>query len=328
MKVNKHLVIFSSLLIFLVAGYFFVLVKFFPILVHHTFYYCREMAKTISLSLPGNIGTIVFGALLVSVLYTVFRLAATVIKVYKFRQLLSQSIVKHHTLSETFTSLQLTDKVVVLREDKPFAYCFGVRTPKIYITTGLIALVNKKELEVILRHERYHLEHRDNLILLFATLLTSLFPFFPILKDFIRIYKTDRELLADEAAILGRNDKSSLSSVLKKLLQYESVVFPAFAPAIADTDTIETRIKALLSIKVNYRNLNKRNLVLSIAFAGILMTLLGTPVNAIELHDKGLDAMVVCNENVSCESVCKNRTLMMSRETKSSYYSKNFSISN
>jgi beta-lactamase regulating signal transducer with metallopeptidase domain len=328
MKVNKHLAIFSSLLIFLTVGYFFVLVKFFPILVHHTFYYCREMAKTISLSFPGNLGTIVFGVLLVSVLYTAFRLAATVIKVYKFRQLLSRSVVKDQTLSKTLTALKLTDKVVVLRENRPFAYCFGIRTPKIYITTGLIALVNKKELEVILRHERYHLEHLDNLILLLATLLMSLFPFFPLLTDFIRIYKTDRELLADKAAIRGEDDKTSLSSVLKKLLQYEPIAIPALAPAIADTETIETRIKTLLSIKVNYRKLGKRNLVLSMAFAGMLMTLLGTPVNAIELHDKGLDAMVVCNENVSCESVCKNRTLLMSKETQSFYSSKNFSTNN
>lgn len=309
----------------LIASYFFVLVKFFPILAHHTFHYCREMAKAISLSLPGNLGIVVFGIFVVSALYTAFKLFATVVQVYKFRQLLSRSIIKDHKLSETFKALKLTGKVVLLHEDKPFAYCFGVRKPKIFITTGLVAMVDRKELEIILRHEKYHLEHRDNLILFLATCVESLFPFFPILTDLIRIYKTDRELLADQAAIQGEADKHSLSSILKKLLQYEPITISALAPAIADLDTLETRIKSLLSIKVDYRKLGKRNLFYSVVFVAVLIALMGIPVNAVELHVNGLDALIICNENVSCESVCKDQSLMKLQSITSSYSSKNFS---
>lgn len=308
MRINKHLFIFSSLLTLLFASYFFVLVKFFPLLVHHTFYYCREMAKAISLSLPGNLGFVVFGILIVLALYTAFKLLATVVRVYKFRQLLSKSIVKDHGLSNLFKTLKLMGKVVVLREDRPFAYCFGIRKPKIFLTTGLIAMIDRKELKIILRHEKYHLEHRDNLILLLAIFIESLFPFFPILTDIIRIYKTDRELLADQAAIQEETDKHFLSSVLKKLLQYASI--PALAPAIADIDTLETRIKSLHSIKVNYRKLRKRNLFYSTIFVVVLIALMGTPIHAVELHENGLDAMVVCNENVSCESACRDQRLV------------------
>lgn len=294
MRINKHLFIFSSLLTLLTVSYSLVLVKFFPILVHHTFYYCREMAKAISLSLPGNLGVVVFGILIVSVLYTAFNLLATAVKVYKFRQMLSRSVVKDHKLTDIFRALKLVNKVVILRETKPFAYCFGILNPKIFLTTGLIAMVDRKELEVVLRHEKYHLEHRDNMVLLLATFVESLFPFFPILTDFIRIYKIDRELLADQAAIQGVADKSSLSSLLKKLLQYKPVTIPTLAPAIADADTLETRIKSLLSIKVDHRKLGKRNLFYSTVFVVVLITLMGTPIRAIELHDNGRDAIVVC----------------------------------
>jgi beta-lactamase regulating signal transducer with metallopeptidase domain len=47
--------------------------------------------------------------------------------------------------------------------------------------------MSKEELEVILRHEKYHLEHRDGLTLLLATVVESLFPFsryFQILLKF------------------------------------------------------------------------------------------------------------------------------------------------
>lgn len=309
MKINKHLFIFSSLLSLLLASYLFILVKFFPILIHHTFYYCREMAKTISLSLPGNFGEVVFGILIVSALYTVFKFIATVVQVYKFRKMLSRSIVKDDTLTDTFIALKLVNKIVILHDDKPFAYCFGILNPKIFITTKLIAMTNRKELEIILLHEKYHLEHRDNLVLLLATFIESLFPFFPIFTDLIRIYKTDRELLADHAAIQEKSDKYFLSSVLKKLLQYEPSRIPALAPAIADSDTLETRIKSLLSIKNNYRRFGRRNFLYSLLFVGFLTMLIISPVNAVELHHDGVDALIVCNENVICESTCRKQTL-------------------
>lgn len=229
-------------------------------------------------------------------LYTVFKLLATIVQVYKFSHLLSRSVVKHHKLYDVFRALKLVNKVVVLHENKPFAYCFGTLNPKIFITTGLVAMVNKKELEVVLRHEKYHLEHRDNMVLLLATFVESLSPFFPILTDLIRIYKTDRELLADQAAIQEEMDKRSLSSVLKKLLQYEPVTIPALAPAIADVDTLETRIKSLLSIKVDYRKLGKKNLLYSAVFVIVLIALMVTPIHAVEFHENGQDAMIVCNK--------------------------------
>lgn len=328
MKINKHLFIFSSLLILLLASYFFVLVKFFPILLHHTFYYCREMAKNISLNLPGNWGIVVFGILSVSILYTVFKLFLTVVQVYKFRQMLYKSILKNHRLFGVFTSLKLTGKVVVLQETKPFAYCFGVRNPKIFISTGLISMINKQELKVILRHEQYHLENRDNLILLLATFVESLFPFFPILTDLIRIYKTDRELLADQAAIQSVSDKHTLSSILKKLLQYEPLTLPRPAPAIADFDTLDTRIKSLLSVKVNYRKLRKRNVLYSMIFVTVLGGFIGAPVHAAEFHRNGLDAMIVCNETASCESACKGNNSVNLQSVQSSYPPLQFSSQN
>lgn len=318
---NRHLFVFSSLLTLLATSYFFVLVKFFPILVHHTFYYCREMAKAMLISLPGNFGVTIFGFLVVTVLYTAFKLLTTVVQVYKFRQMLSRSIIKDHTLTDIFMALKLENKIVILREDKPFAYCFGMLNPKIFVTTGLIAMTDRKELEIILRHEKYHLEHRDNLVLLLATFIESLFPFFPVLTDIIRIYKTDRELLADQAAIKEETDRHYLSSVLKKLLQYEPVTIPALAPAIADPDTLETRIKSLLSIKVDYRKLKKRNLLISTAFVAVLMVLMVTPINAIEIHENGWDAMVVCNKNVSCESVCHTQTFQIIQSNQTQYSS-------
>ncbi len=310
MRINKHLLIFSGILILLLSSYLFVLVKFFPILFHQTFYYCREMAKTVSLHLPGDMGIIVFGLLIGTVLYTTLRLGMTLIQVYRFRQLLRKSVVLDTTLTPVLKRNKLMGKVFILHEAKPFAYCFGIHHPKIFLSSGLLAIVSKPELEIILRHEKYHLEHQDNLILLFAAIIESLFPFLPILTDLVRIFKTDRELLADRAAIQKSEDKDILTSILKKLLQYEPNSSASFVPAIADPDTLETRIKVLCSIPVRQYNIAKKNVVFSLIFAIFLLVLMSTPVNAIELHKNGLDAMIVCNENVSCESICNDPNLL------------------
>lgn len=323
MTIPKHLLIFSSLLTLLVGSYSFVLLKFFPILVHHTFYYCREMAKAISLSLPSTPGVLIIGALILFSLYTIFKLLMTALQIYTFRQSLHQSVVYDHSYTHLFNTLAIGNDVIVLRENKPFAYCFGLWKTKIFITTGLIALVSRKELEIIIRHEKYHLDHKDNRILLLARLVESLFPFFPLLSDFVRIYKTERELLADQAAIQNEQDKRALSSVLKKLLQYEPPVAPAMA--IADVDTLETRIKSLLSIQVDYHTFRKKNMVFSSIFIFVLVLLLATPINAIELHNNGLDAMIVCNENVSCDSICQDKRFMSPQLIKFSDISKTFS---
>lgn len=323
---NKYLIYFLSLFIFLAGGYSFVLAKFLPILVHHTFYYCQEMAKVITLNLPGNLGTIVFVGLLVSILYAIARLITTIIRIYKFRRTLSRSVVSSSSLTKIINNLKLKDKVMVLEEEKPYAYCFGVRYPKIYITTGLIEILSLKELQIVLRHEKYHLEHQDNLVLLIAVLIKSLFPFFPVLTDIIRIYKTDRELLADKYAIKNYSDRESLKIVLTKLLQYEPAIIVAIAPAIADVDTLEARIKSFLIIKPNYQKLGIKKIIFSIPAIILLLSLMWVPVNAFEIHQKGLDAMVVCNKNISCESICKvDNTRFIQSSPFSTSHSRNYS---
>ena len=328
MKPNKYLVLFVGLFLGLSTMLFAVLQKYFPLFLHHIIYYCQEMAKTLSFRLPGNIGVLVFSLLLVILLTALIKFGMTVAKIYKLRKHLSGNSIKNTSLTEILDKLDLKSRVAIVKSPKPYALCFGVRNPKIYLSTKLLTMLSPKELEIVLKHEKSHLEHRDNLILLIATFIESLFPFFPILTDLIRIYKTDRELFADQAAIQRKADKHSLSVVLKKLLQYEPVTQPALAPAIADMETLETRIKSLLSIKVNYIKLGKRNLINSAIFVAILVGLMTTPIQARELHDNGLDLVVICNKNVSCESTCNDDSFTRLHSSQQIYSPGHFSTSN
>lgn len=168
-----------------------------------------------------------------------------------------------------------------------------------------------KELEAILIHEKYHLEHRDGLIMLFATTTKSLFPFFPLFKDLVKNYQIEREVQADHAAIQKVGRPQSLISVLQKLLMYEPIKDLAFMPAMADPDTLEFRIKALVGTTLPAKGYSKFNILLSILSMAILTTLLIVPVQAVEIHDQGVDVMMVCLENNQCASWCKENSTIV-----------------
>ena len=312
--------VFSGTLIFLTFGHVVVIYKYFLVLIHHGLYYCQEMARSLNFRLPSEYGKILAGILILAVLFTLFKLFRSILNVFAFRKSL---LYKKHELPDRlmslFVALGIKENVLVFTQAKPQAFCFGIRNPKIYISTGLVQLMNKKELEVILRHEKYHLEHKDTLTLLLASVIESLFPFFPVVSDFIRVYRTDRELAADKAAITTSIDKFTMKEVLKKLLLYDPVAHPAYLPAIMSIDTLEARIRSMNLIDNTYKKIGLRNLGLSILSLVALLGLMVTSVNAIELHEDGRDVIMLCNDSAHCESVCRQQTLQQLQSSQSRY---------
>jgi Zn-dependent protease with chaperone function len=310
MKLHNYLIAFAGLLIFLTFGHVVVIYKYFLVLLHHGLYYCQEMAKSLNFQLPGEYGKILAGVLILAGVFTLSKLFGSIFNVFSFRkELLNKKNEHHDNLISLFVSLDLHEKVLIFTQDKPQAFCFGIRNPKIYISTGLIQMMDQKELEVILRHEKYHLEHRDTLTLLLATIVESLFPFFPVVSDFIRVYRTDREVAADKAAMQSLIDKQSLRNVLRKLIQYEPVAHPVFLPAIMGVDTLEARIRSMDIIDTTYKKIGLRSMGVSLLSLFVLLGLMVTPVNAIELHEDGRDVVMLCSGSAACESVCRKQTL-------------------
>jgi Zn-dependent protease with chaperone function len=312
MKINSYLLGFAGLLVFLTVTHFFVIFKYFQIFIHHGMYYCQEMAKALYLQLPGNFGKAIFGVLALAALYTLVRIFFAIIKMYSFRKILSKKKIQNNNddLIGLFNKLGLQENIHIIDQHTPQAFCFGLRKPKIYISTGLVRMMNKNELKVILRHEKYHLDQRDSLVLILAALVESLFPFFPVISDLIRIYRTDREVEADTIAARGAVDKRSLAEVLTKLLRYEPARHSAFTAGIISEDTFEARIHSLLLFKTFYKKVSVRNIVFSLISLGVLIGLMVAPVYAIELHEEGRDVVAYCNKSDICESICRKSTIL------------------
>lgn len=296
MIIRNYLFTFGGALILLTTGHLLVFYKYFQVLIHRTLYYCQALANALNFQLPTTYGKVIAGILVIAALFTLFRLTRSVVNIFAFRKALLKKIDEDSDdVANLCTSLDLQGKVIIFTVAKPLAFCFGIHSPKIYLSTGIIQLMSQSELKVILKHEKYHLEHKDTLALLLASLIESLFPFFPVVSDLIRVYRTDREVAADKAAITNAADKQSLKDILKKLIQYNPDTHPAYLPAMMSLDTLETRIRSINLIDTRHKKIGLVNLGLSFASLIILLGLIVTPVNVIELHAGGQDAVILCS---------------------------------
>lgn len=306
MKLHKYLTLFIGLFVGLNAILFVVFQKYYFLLLHHTIFYCQEMARTLAIRLPGNSGVVVFSLLSAILLATVIKFVVTAIGIYTLRKNLMDNITENSLLTQLSKKLNVQSRVLVVNSLNPFALCFGIRRPKIYISTKLIKMLSIRELEVVLLHEKYHLENRDTQTLMLATIFESLLPFFPLISDFIRQYRIERELSADGAASEAVEGNKHLSTALAKLLRFN--LKPAYirVPAIADIDTLETRIKRLTNKSYSSRQFRLRNILVSFTTVGFLLLLALMPVHAFELHSEERDIMMVCTQGQSCESTCRD----------------------
>ncbi len=303
-KLNKNLLIFLGLALFLGLSVFTASQRILPILLEHSVYYCQTFIQSLSLRIPHQIGLIIPILLALLILIAAMKFLIIYIQTYRLRKKLIAKFQSHTGFLILLKKLGLTHQTYLVEDDKPFAFCFGIRSPKIYVSTTTVSLMNERELEAILLHEKYHLENKDTLTMLLASISQSLFPFFPLISDLLRNFRIEREIAADQEAVSKLGDSQALISVLKKFLSTPTIAI-ASAPAIADADTLESRIKALVKHDFSFRKFRVINIFLSMIAVVTLGTLILVPVHAVELHADNQDVMMVCLQGDACSAWCK-----------------------
>ena len=288
MKLTKQLLIFTGLFIGINAIFFAVLHKYFLILLHHTVTFCQDMAKTVTSGLPNNFGIFIILLLSFIVLTSIFKLLVVMVNMSFLRKKINNNI------------LNVNNSYVTIDSPKPFAFCFGIIKPKIYVSKKIIQILSNRELESVLLHEKYHLQKHATFTLLIATVFESLTPYLPLVKDIIKNYKIERELMADKSAILELGSSNDLINVLKKLLKYESQIDFAGVPAIADIDTLEPRINKLVNNIHFIKKFKFKNIIISFLSITFLVSLALVPINTSEIHNKDSDSVILCvDKNMS-----------------------------
>jgi beta-lactamase regulating signal transducer with metallopeptidase domain len=162
-------------------------------------------------------------------------------KVYK--SLLSFGYKKESYL---FNRGSISQEVIVISHPTSLAMTIGLFQPKIVISTGLIDLLDKNELDAVIHHERFHEREYDPLKIFSLSLFASVLWYIPILKWLLHKYKIIREVLADHSAIENLGASLALGTALLKLLKNKSSGSKPYSFVSFTETSIKYRIEKII----------------------------------------------------------------------------------
>ena len=209
------------------------------------------------------------------------------------------------TVMKLINRYELVDKVKIIFNKKPLAFCLGFFQPKIYLSTGLIKLMNGPELEAIILHEKYHLLKKDNMFLIAANLIKQLFLPFPILADLLDNLIKIKEIKADHYGIILLGRKQPIVSAFKKLLNFDnkdSYLLNYFS-AFTNDQHFENRIHALFGKKSSPFPFKLRNILISTLSLIILTGFFFSPWQKTQANNQNQKPFV-CLKNTDCSKHC------------------------
>jgi hypothetical protein len=223
-----------------VGGYFLIKYCLLPLTLAG-WKFCQEYLHLDSLRLVlvclvAIVGLLIIAPLMLATLQLIF----TVIRNWYHTQQLRES--------KKLVIPQVSAPVYMVSAPNPFAYCSGWWQPKIIISSALIELCSKDELDLVLQHEYCHIQQRDVFFEVLSRFMTSGLPFVPLLGDLTRSYRLQRELEADQYALdqAGQNGNSDqLLGVLRKLLLIKTDQVSQARVWLADSETLVKRIQVL-----------------------------------------------------------------------------------
>ncbi len=165
------------------------------------------------------------------------------------------------------TRAGIADRLIVIEDDEPFAFCSGFFNPAIYLSDGLLEMLDSAEIEAVLRHEANHLHRRDPLRLFLVQLLHLALAPLPIVETVCDRVRIGIELAADRAA-LANVPMPALAGAVLKVARASSRPTPIIAAGLT---TSEARIDALLGRPVQVA-FTRRDVVVT---GLVLLTLAG-----------------------------------------------------
>jgi Zn-dependent protease with chaperone function len=118
-------------------------------------------------------------------------------------------------LALTASEVGLGGRVVLLDAPERFSFAYGVLTPRVAVSRGLLQGVSGEELRAVLEHERYHVCNLDPLKVVFVQALSAAFFFLPALDALRARYLAGRELAADRRAVRACGRQPLAGALLK-----------------------------------------------------------------------------------------------------------------
>jgi beta-lactamase regulating signal transducer with metallopeptidase domain len=182
-----------------------------------------------------------------SVIITLLKITQQYIRSQRFKARLM-------TLSNERLTLQLNqefkrneDDLIVIEHNESMAFTLGLRKPLIVLSSGLIELLDRHELEAVIEHESFHQNNHDSMRIFILQVISQSLWFIPLTRWTYQNGKIMSELLADEYAIRKTGSELGLSSALLKLIR--SFFSTQAAPTMSHfaEESVNFRLQQLLT---------------------------------------------------------------------------------
>ncbi|HUE26193.1 MAG TPA: M56 family metallopeptidase [Solirubrobacteraceae bacterium] len=119
---------------------------------------------------------------------------------------------------------------LVIDDQRPRAFCAGFMRPRIYVSSGALAILDEPALDAVLMHERHHARRRDPLRLAAGRVLAAAMFFVPGLGELGRRQETLAELGADEGAISAA--PGNRAALARAMLTFSDAARPGVATGV------------------------------------------------------------------------------------------------
>jgi Zn-dependent protease with chaperone function len=233
---------------------------------------CQSASQAIGGYLPLAGLLLPLGLLLAAVLRSLTRLVSQLRFTWRLlRDLDQRRLPLPAGLADLAGSLHLQGRVILVDDVEAYAFAAGLAQPRIWLSSGLLALLDDGELAAVLRHERHHVLRRDPLrVLLVRSLAHGLF-FLPAAGALRDRYMDAKEREADAAS----GATHDLAAALLKLMRAGALAPANASLAAARSPATAGRIRSLLDGEPAGRLLDGallRRLAASLALAAALWT--------------------------------------------------------
>ncbi|MFH1235614.1 MAG: M56 family metallopeptidase, partial [Parcubacteria group bacterium] len=191
-----------------------------------------------------SINIALLGAISVFFLVAVILLAVTFIRTANYIRLLRSKTGKNTSIRLQKITERVKFPILEINDSHSYVVSAGFLHPTIYISRGMMEMLNDGELLGVLLHEEHHCIKRDTSRLLIVHFFAKVFWFIPGITKFAEYIKTLFEISADEAAIRQQGTDHFLGRALVKALKVRETTIPATIPAFS---AINDRIERIIN---------------------------------------------------------------------------------
>ena len=180
----------------------------------------------------------------------------------------------------------------VIESAAPCVMLMGVFRPRIVVSRAVLAALSAEQLSAVIRHERAHEVHRDNLNRLLLLLAPGILPFASGFRKLEHAWARLAEWAADDRAVAGNARRSlSLAAALVRVARLGSAAtVPALATSLmADGADLSGRVDRLLGPAHRATRRRDREPILiataSLLLTGALIAMVAHPVTLHSAHE-------------------------------------------